>query len=75
MLPDLERKDEQMEYKPFVVDFYSHWNGIFNEYDSREFDTLEEAEAFAAKQYDPKIFKRVPSPSYMNSRWSFDRIA
>jgi len=58
----------------FVVKYFSHWNGYFNVFESESFDTLEEAKTFASKQYMPTIYKRVPSPSYMNSKWMLEEV-
>ena len=57
----------------FRVRYYSRWNGYSNVYEHKDFDTLEDAEAFAAGCYDATIYKRVPS-RYPNSKWEYVAI-
>lgn len=58
----------------YQVKYYSRWNGYSNIYEYEYFDTIEEAENFAKSNYDSTIYKRVPSPSYINSNWTYERI-
>ena len=57
----------------FRVRFYSHWNGYSNQYDYKDFATLQEAQAFASSSYDATVYKRVPS-RFANSKWEYVAI-
>ena len=58
----------------YAVRYFSRWNGFFNEYEYKYFETLEEAQEFAKDAYNPTFYKQVPSPAYMNSKYMLEEI-
>lgn len=58
----------------FRVNYYSHYSSCGNVFADKDFETLEEAREFASKCYKPTIYRRVPSPSYMNSLWMYEEV-